>query len=146
MRKLNLTLQAALAAASLWTIPAAAETWTLPLDRSPNGLYWAQVSVGNSTTRCLVDTGASTTQLPKGMLSGSDWQASGQETFVMADGSRRAQPLGTVTLTLGRLDIHGVEATVGAQCLLGQTVWANFSIIAIDAKNLALVMGVGDLK
>lgn len=120
-----------------------------PFIRSPSGSVIVLGVVNGIAVRFLVDSGADLVTIPSSIAAPLVNQADfvGYATFVMADGSRRKEPIVRLrSLTVGGITLANVECAVsgGSDALLGQSFLRRVGGFSIDYHRSVLELGEHD--
>ena len=118
---------------------------SVPLIPYRNGMAMrVEVTVGGEKLLMLLDTGATASQIPKGMAdrliaAGKAWPA-GATRVRLADGSLRDTQLVTIdTLVLGRHTVRNVRATISSEPLLSFPVLDGIGAFTVDSRSAQLI-------
>jgi clan AA aspartic protease (TIGR02281 family) len=121
----------------------------VPFIRSPSGSVIVLGVVNGTVVRFLLDSGADLVTIPSSIAARLVNEADfvGYATFVMADGSRRKEPVVRLrSLTVGGTTLANVECAIseGRDALLGQSFLQRVGGFSIDYHRSVLELGEHD--
>jgi len=121
-----------------------ANTWTVPIQRHGGSIMLDGQVDGRFTVHWMLDTGASTTFIPRDLAKAMDAQELRRKTFVMADGRKVTMPIVLIKrLKIGNVTVTNLAAAVGdagTVPLLGKNFLDAFSSYEINNKQAQLVL------
>ena len=122
-----------------------ANTWTVPIRRQGGSIMLDGQVDGRFTVHWMLDTGASTTFIPRDLAKALDAQELRRKTFVMADGRKVTMPIVLIKcLKIGNVTVTNLTAAVGDveffDPLLGKNFLDAFSSYEINNKQAQLVL------
>ena len=121
-----------------------ANAWTVPIRRRGGSIMLDGQVDGRLTVHWMLDTGASTTFIPRDLAKAMDAQELRRKTFVMADGRKVTMPIVLIKrLKIGNVTVTNLAAAVGdagTDPLLGKNFLDAFSSYEINNKQAQLVL------
>jgi len=124
--------------------PPQANIWTVPIRRHGGSIMLGGQVDGRFTVHWMLDTGASTTFIPRDLAKAMDAQELRRKIFVMADGRKVTMPIVLIKrLEIGNVTVTNLAAAVGdagTDPLLGKNFLDAFSSYEINNKQAHLVL------
>jgi clan AA aspartic protease (TIGR02281 family) len=121
-----------------------ANTWTVPIRRQGGSIMLDGQVDGRFTVHWMLDTGASTSFIPRDLAKALDAQELRRKTFVMAEGRKVTMPIVLIKrLKIGNVTVTNLTAAVGdvgTDPLLGKNFLDAFSSYEINNKQAQLVL------